>query len=207
MELWKALEEAGMNTKEARKVKDIFKGNLLIDGTRGEVHIGEIIEMVMDMFEDVMKFGPIAKEPCVRLKVTLTDTKLHEDAIHRGPAQVYPAVREGIRGSFRTGSPLLFEPLQILQFEAPADFMGEISKLISNKRGQLLDMKQEGMHITVKSKLPVAEMFGLSNELRSATNGRGNFYMVDQSFEKVPHELQGEYIKEIRERKGLKLED
>ncbi len=207
MELWKALEEAGMDTKKARKVKDVFKGNILIDGTRGEVHIGEVIEMVMDMFEDVMSFGPIAKEPCIKLKVTLTDTKLHEDAIHRGPAQVYPAVREGIRGSFRTGAPLLFEPLQTLQFEAPADFMGEISKLISNKRGQLLDMKQEGVHITVKGKLPVAEMFGLSNEIRSATNGRGNFYLVDQSFEKLPHELQEKYIKKIRERKGLKIEE
>ncbi len=207
MELWKALEEVGMDSKEARKVKEIFKGNILVDGTRGEVHIGEVIEMVMDMFEDVMNFGPIAKEPCIKLKVTLTDTKLHEDAIHRGPAQVYPAVREGIRGSFRTGTPLLFEPLQILQFEAPADFMGELSKLISNKRGQLLDMQQEGVHITVKGKLPVAEMFGLSNELRSATNGRGNFYVVDQSFEKVPHELQEKYIREIRERKGLKLEE
>ena len=207
MDLWKALEEAGMASKEARKVKEIFKGNILVDGTRGEVHIGEVIEMVMDMFEDVMNFGPIAKEPCIKLKVTLTDTKLHEDAIHRGPAQVYPAVREGIRESFRTGTPLLFEPLQILQFEAPADFMGEISKLISNKRGQLLDMQQEGVHITVKGKLPVAEMFGLSNELRSATNGRGNFYVVDQSFEKVPHELQERYIREIRERKGLKLEE
>ncbi len=206
-ELWEVLEKAGMDTKEARKVRDISNGNILVDGTRGEVHIGEVIEMVMDMFEDVMKFGPIAKEPCIRLKVTLTDTKLHEDAIHRGPAQVYPAVREGIRTSFKTGGPLLFEPMQTLQFEAPDEFMGEISKVISNKRGQLLDMKQEGKHITVKGKLPVAEMFGLSNELRSATGGRGNFYVVDQSFEKVPHELQVKYIKQIRDRKGLKLEE
>ena len=207
MEFWKALEEYGMDSKEARKVREIFNGNMLVDGTRGEVHINEVIEMVMDTFEDVMKFGPIAKEPCTKLKVTLADTKLHEDAIHRGPAQVYPAVREGIRGSFYTGTGLLFEPMQILQFEAPEEFMGDISKLISNKRGQLLDMQQEGTHITVKSKLPVAEMFGLSNELRSATGGRGTFAVVDQSFEKLPHELQEKYIREIRQRKGLKLDE
>ena len=207
MDLWKALEEVGMNSKESRKVRDIYKGNMLVDGTRGEVHIGEVIEMVMDMFENVMDFGPIAKEPCTKLKVTLTDTKLHEDAIHRGPAQVYPAVREGIRESMRTGAPMLFEPLQTLQFDAPEEYMGEISKLISNKRGQLLDMQQEGIHITVKGKLPVAEMFGLSNELRSATGGRGNFYVIDQSFEKLPYELQEKYIREIKQRKGLKLEE
>jgi elongation factor 2 len=87
--------DTGMPTKEADKVKEIFKGNILVDGTRGIVHIGEIIEMIFDMFEDIMKAGPLAREPGIKMKVTLTDCKLHEDAIHRGPAQVYPAVREG----------------------------------------------------------------------------------------------------------------
>ncbi len=99
LDLRDKLVSAGMDSKEALKVKDIYKGNLLLDGTRGEVHIGEIIEMVLDMFEDVMRQGPIAREPCINLMVTLTDTKLHEDAIHRGPAQLYPAVRDGIRGA------------------------------------------------------------------------------------------------------------
>ena len=67
-----------------------------MDETRGEVHIGEVIEMVMDAFEMVMDKGPLAREPCMKMKVILTDIKLHEDAIHRGPAQVYPAVREAI---------------------------------------------------------------------------------------------------------------
>ena len=53
-ELWQSLEEAGMDSKESRKVRDVYNGNMLIDGTRGIVHIGEVIEMVSDMFEDVM---------------------------------------------------------------------------------------------------------------------------------------------------------
>ncbi len=201
--LWLALEEAGMDMKESRKVRDIYKGNLLIDATRGEIHIGEIIEMIMDMFEDVMGAGPLAKEPSVKVKVTLSDTKLHEDAIHRGPAQVYPAVREGIRGSMMTAGPLLYEPLQILQMEAPIEYMGELSKLVSNKRGQLLDMQQEGNSVIVKAKIPVAEMFGMSNELRSATEGRGVMYVVDQLFEKLPNELQEKVRNAIVQRKGL----
>lgn len=202
---WEVLEKYGMDNKQARNVRDVFNGNILVDGTRGIVHIGEVIEMVMDMFEDVMSKGPIAQEPCINVKVTLTDTKLHEDAIHRGPAQVYPAVRDGIRDSMRMSNPLIFEPVQTLQFEAPAEYMGEISKLISNKRGQLLDMKQEGVHVTVKGKLPVGEMFGLTSELRSATGGRGNFYLVDQAFERLPDELQQKITRQIRERKGLNV--
>ena len=75
--------------------------------------------------------------------------------------------------------------------------------MIQNKRGQLLDIIQEEEHITIKSKMPVAEMFGLSSELRSATEGRGAFFVVDQIFEKLPEELQLKVIKQIRERKGL----
>jgi len=125
------------------------------------------------------------------------DVKLHEDAIHRGPAQLYPAVREGIRGAIMTAKPLVYEPLQTLQLDSPAEYMGEISKLISNKRGQLLDMKQEGELISVKGKLPVGEMFGMTSDLRSATGGRGNHFLVDQSFEKLPNELQEKIIKQI----------
>ncbi|MBW3000053.1 elongation factor EF-2 [Candidatus Woesearchaeota archaeon] len=195
--------ECGMDTKEATNVKDIYKGNIFVDGTRGIVHISEILEMVLDMFEDVMSAGPLAREPCVNVKVTMTDCKLHEDAIHRGPAQMYPAVREGIREAMRNARPLIFEPLQVMQFEAPEEFMGEISKLVANKRGQLLDMKQESGLVVAKAKMPVAEMFGLSNDLRSATAGRGNSSLIDQSFEKLPEEMQQKIVTQIRQRKGL----
>lgn len=207
MEVWKKLEDAGMDSKVSRKVVDVFNGNILIDGTRGEVHIGEVIDMVADAFEDVMTYGPIAREPSTKVKVILEDIKLHEDAIHRGPAQVLPAVRDGVRAAMIGASPMLFEPLQELQMDAPATYMGEISKLVQNRRGQLIDMQQEGALVSVKAKLPVAEMFGLTGDLRSATEGRGNFYVVDQSFEKLPFELQEKIGTQIRQRKGLKVLD
>ncbi|MGM5484257.1 MAG: elongation factor EF-2 [Nanobdellota archaeon] len=207
LELRDKLVSLGMDTKEADKVKDIHNGNIFVEKTRGEVHIGEIIEMVLDMFEDVMNSAPLAGEPGLGMKVSLVDTKLHEDAIHRGPAQLYPAVREGIRGAIKQAKPKLLEPVQTLRFEAPEEHMGEISKLISNKRGQLLDMQQEGKLTVVRGKLPVAEMFGLTSELRSATGGRGSSSLVDQIFEKLPEELQEKVISRIRNRKGMKQED
>ena len=176
---------------------------MLVDATRGIVHIGEVIEMVMDGFEQVMREGPLAREPCMKVKVVLNDMKLHEDAIHRGPAQVLPAIRDAIKEAMRDAGTSMFEPLQVLQIESPAEYMGAISKLIQNKRGALLDMTQEGEHITITAKLPVAEMFGLTSELRSATGGRGNFYVSDQLFEKVPMQMQEDLVKKIRQRKGL----
>ncbi len=203
--LWEKLEDAGMDSKISRRVKDVYRGNMLIEMTRGIVHIGEVMEMVLDAFEDVMRNGPQAREPCIKVKVILTDMKLHEDAIHRGPAQVLPAVRDGIREAMLLANPVIYEPLQILQIEAPVDYMGAISKLVQNRRGQLLDMQQEETKLVVKAKLPVAEMFGITSDLRSATEGRANYYVVDQLFEKMPYELQEKALNTIRTRKGLKI--
>jgi len=193
----------GMDTKEAKRVRELYKGNMLIDDTRGIVYIGEVIEMIMDAVEQVIDAGPLAREPCSNLLIRIKDLKLHEDAIHRGPAQVYPAVREAIKSSMDGASSYILEPVQIIQIESPAEFLGDLSALVQNKRGQLLNVDQEGEHITVKAKMPVAEMFGLASDIRSATSGRGSQFLVDQMFEKLPNSLQPKIIKQIRDRKGL----
>jgi len=202
-EIWKKLNELGISNDEARQYIDIYKECVIINKIKGEVHIGEVIELVMDGIEQVINAGTLAREPCTKLKINLTDMKLHEDAIHRGPAQVYPAVRDSIRASIATAGPCLYEPVQTLLVEGPLEFMGELTKLVQSKRGQILDIEQGAGHVTVKVKLPVAEMIGLASQLRSATEGRGTFSMIDQTFEKVPMSIQGEVIAKIRQRKGL----
>ncbi|HLC78142.1 MAG TPA: elongation factor EF-2 [Candidatus Nanoarchaeia archaeon] len=201
--LWKKLVELGWEMKEARKVVEVYKGNMVVDDTKGIVHIGEVLELVLDGIDQVLDTGPLAREPCYNLLVRIKDMKLHEDSIHRGPAQVMPAIREAVREAMADGGALILEPLQVLLLESVADHMGTISKLVASKRGQLLDMQQEGNYISVKAKLPVGEMIGLSADLRSATEGRGTFYVVEQSFEKLPYELQSKIIQQIRQRKGL----
>ncbi|MBI4149364.1 elongation factor EF-2 [Candidatus Woesearchaeota archaeon] len=203
VELRDKLIDAGMERKEADQVKDIFKGNMFIDATRGQVYAQEVMELVLDMFEDVMNKGPLAREPCIKLKVRLTDMSLHEDAIHRGPAQVYPAIRDGIRGAMMLAGPVLFEPLQVLLLEAPIDHMGGLSKLVASKRGQLLEMSHEAHEVVIKAKIPVMELIGWSSDLRSETEGRGVSSLYDQMFERMPIELQQKVIAQIRSRKGL----
>jgi len=193
----------GWRSDEIRDVREIYKGNVLMDETRGEVHIGEVIEMVMEAFEMVIDRGPLAREPCMKMKVCLTDIKLHEDAIHRGPAQVYPAVREAITEAMKNAGAILLEPLQIHMIEVPESFMGAATKLVGSKRGQMLDMNQELGSVELKTKIPVAEMLGWSSDLRSATEGRGVSSLVDQLFEKIPASLQADVIRKIRNRKGL----
>ncbi len=201
--LWKKLNECGISNEEARQYICIYKDCVFLNKIKGEVNIGEVIELVLDAFEQVVDAGPIAREPCTKLKVSLVDIKLHEDAIHRGPAQVYPAVRDSMRAAMSTAKPILFEPVQTMLFEGPIQFMGEMTKLIQGKRGQLVDVTQNAIDCIIKARLPVAEMIGLASELRSATEGRGSFSMVDQNFEKVPGNIQDNIVRKIRTRKGL----
>ena len=202
-EAYLKLEKAGIAVKEAKRIRDIYNENILIDDTKGIVAIGEVQELINEGFEQVMREGPLAREPCVKIKVIVLDCKLHEDAIHRGPAQVLPAVREAIKQAMVDAKAVLYEPYQVILIECPSDFMGEINKLVSNKRGQLLDIEHKGAQIFVKSRLPVAEMIGLASDLRSATEGRGTYYLIDQEFDKVPSDLQEKTMKKIRTRKGL----
>jgi len=202
-EITDVLSKLGWSGDEIKSIKDIYHGNMLLEETRGEVHLGEVIEMIMDAFEFVMDAGPLAREPCMKMKVSLADVKLHEDAIHRGPAQVYPAVREAIKEAMKKANSSLFEPIQVHLIEVPDKFLGGMTKLIGSKRGQLINVSQEGTNASITAKLPVAEMLGWSSDLRSATEGRGVSSLKDQIFEKVPTSIQTEVIRRIRERKGL----
>lgn len=193
----------GWDNDTALAVRDIYNDSMLLDVTRGNIQLSECFELVAEAFRQVMDEGPLAREPSFGVKVTLVDAKLHEDAIHRGPAQMYPAVREGIKTAMMNASPVMFEPVQTHVIEAPVENTGEITKLVMNKRGAVLEMNQEGTLTVVRAKLPVGEMLGWSSDLRSATGGRGSSALADQTFEKVPNEMQDKIIMSIRKRKNL----
>jgi len=202
--LWKKLTELGIAYEEAKQYKQIYKDCVLLDKTKGQVHIGEVIELIMDAVEQVVDFGPMAREPCMKMKICLVDMKLHEDAIHRGPSQVYPAVRDAIRNAMQSGGMALFEPLQVIQVETPERYMGEVTKIINSKRGQIINVDQQGERLSMRVKMPVAEMFGLTGDLRGVSEGRSSFFIVDQLFAKVPIEVQNKVIPLIKQRKGIR---
>jgi len=202
-DVWKKLNELGIDNDEARQYQEIYKGNVFEERTRGLVLLPEVIESIIDGWKLVIDGGPLAKEPVMKTKIILEDAKLHVDHMHRGPAQIYPAVREGMFIAMKKGGASIFEPVQTHMIEAPVDFMGAVTTLVGGKRGVLLDVQQEGNDTVIKAKIPVAEMIGWSNDLRSSTEGRGVSSLMDQDFQKLPTDLQAEVIRKIRQRKGL----
>ncbi len=200
------LIKAGMPKEQARRIVYIHNGNVLIDATRGVIHLGEVMESIINGFKEVMDKGPLAFEKGLGVKVLLVDAKLHEDAIHRGPAQIIPATRDAIKQAMLDGGAHLLEPVQTIRIDSPLEYMGAITSLVQSRRGKVLDIEQEGEHIAVIADLPVANMFGFTNDLRSATNGMAFWSLVDSRFEPLPKELQAQTILAIRKRKGMKEE-
>ena len=81
---------------------------MFIDMTKGIQYLNETMELVLDGWREALRGGPLADELVQNLKVRLVDVKLHEDAIHRGPAQVIPAVRSAVKaGILMAGDSLL----------------------------------------------------------------------------------------------------
>lgn len=202
-EIWNKLKELGLSNDEAREYREIYKGNVFEDRTRGLVLLPEVIDSIMDGWKLVVDGGPLAKEPLMKTKIVLHDAKLHVDHMHRGPAQIYPAVRQGMFDSMTKGGASILEPIQTHRIEVPVEFMGSVTQLVGSKRGVLVNVEQEGSDTVITAKIPVAEMIGWSNDLRSATEGRGVSSLMDQEFQRLPRELQIEVIRKIRNRKGL----
>ena len=205
-ELVSKFQEVGLSKEEARKVWDVNKRSLFINMTRGIQYLDEIKELLMDGFESTLDDGPIAREKVMGIKVLLKDAKIHEDAVHRGPAQVLPAIRKAVYGAIMMANPTLLEPMQKVFINTPQDYMGAATREIQNRRGQIIDMSQEGDMATVQSKVPVAEMFGFAGDIRSAAEGRCLWSTESAGFERLPGELQKTIIREIRQRKGLSPE-
>jgi elongation factor 2 len=200
------LQDLGMDKDQAKGVTSFVGTNVLLDMTKGIQYLHETMELIKEAFEEAMNRGPLANEKCMAMKVMLVDAKLHEDSIHRGPAQVIPAARSAIYGAMCQGSRVLYEPITKVFINVPQDMMGNAIREIQQRRGVIEDMKQEGDMAVVEGKCPIAEMFGFAASVRSATSGRALWSTENSGFEPMPRDVQEKIVYQIRQRKGLKPE-
>ncbi len=202
-ETGKILEKFGLPSEEAKRVWDIKNNCLFIDQTKGVQYLHEAKELICQAFEEAMDCGPLAQEKVTKIKVKLIDTVLHEDAVHRGPAQVIPAVKRAIYAAMLLADCVLMEPKQRVFISAPIEYMGNITRIIQSKRGKIINMNQTEDGIEVECVIPVSEMFTFADEIRSETQGRALWSVEYAGYELLPRELQDSTVKQIRERKGL----
>ena len=197
-------DKAGWDYDEARRIWAIDEGiNIFVDKTTGVQHLREVKDTILAAFRLATKEGPLAAEPVRGIKVILHDAVIHEDPVHRGPGQIYPAVRNAIWAGMLDGRPTLLEPLQKLDIRTPMEYISAIASVISKKRGRILEVLSQGMQARVIAEVPVSESFDLAAELRSATAGRAFWGVEFSRWAPVPDSMLPELIRKIRERKGL----
>jgi elongation factor 2 len=199
------LRTFGWVTDDARNVLSIEGTNVLVNRIKGKQYVEEILDHVKSGFREAVHESVLAKEPAFGLKVNLEDISVHEDPVHRGPAQILPMTWRPIWGCFLMCNPRLLEPILSFECKVPNDFVSPVITIVQKRRGKLLDMINEEDMMIVKAEIPVAESFGISDELRSSTQGRAFWATQFSRWAPVPDSMQMEIISKIRTRRGLSL--
>ncbi|MCK5152337.1 MAG: elongation factor EF-2, partial [Candidatus Thorarchaeota archaeon] len=196
-------DEAGWDAKRARKILDIYESSMLVDGMSGVQRFDRIWPYVHSIWREFVEQGPIAREPVMGVKVTITDATIHNDPAHTGYNEVATMTSAGLNMSFLTADPAIYEPILNVDIKTPPDTQGGIIKVLTGHRGQILTIEAEEDTVTIKGVLPTAETIGIADEFRSAAAGRSFFGYQFRGFEQLPGSLQEERILEIRARKGM----
>jgi len=197
-------EKVGWSTRESRRIVAVDKNvNILTNATTGIQHLREVIEHISGGFHWGLESGPYAGEAVMGVHVVIEDVQLHEDPVHRGPAQMMPTVRGALYAALLSAEPTLLEPIYKMQVRIPPEELGNVTGLISRKRGSVHNVEQSGPAVTVTGMLPVSETLGLSQEMRAATSGSAFWQSTFDHWAPVPTSLLVETLQKVRTRKGL----
>lgn len=200
----KILREKGWATDESKGVWALDETcNILVEVTKGAQYVQEARDTIISGYRWGVKEGPLAYEQMRGLKAKITDVSLHEDPVHRGPAQIMPMMRRAFFAAFLSAQPTLLEPIQRMTAKIPPDLLGEVTSVISQKRGKVVSVDQKGHLMYVVGELPTAETFDLSETLRGATAGRAFWGLEFARWAPVPASMLTQVIQDIRKRKGL----
>jgi len=177
--------------------------NMLINQTKGSKYFTESKEPIISGFRSACKAGPLCGEPLRDVKATLAGIQLHENKAYRDSTEIKKGVQRAIFGSFLTAKPVLLEPIYKIGISVSTRWLGECLNIIIRKRGKIIASKQEGTLAMISGYIPVAETFGLSAEMRSATSGRAFWQSTFDHWGIAPEDVATRVIEEKRQRRGL----
>ena len=161
------------------------KGFEFVDAIKGGVVPREFIPAVRKGLEETLPNGVLAGFPVVDVKVTLFDGSYHEVDSNENAFKMAASI--GFKDGMRKASPVLLEPMMAVEVETPEDFMGNVMGDLSSRRGMIQGMDDLAPGIkAIKAEVPLAEMFGYSTALRSATQGRATYTMEFKHYAEAP---------------------
>ncbi len=162
----------------------------------------EFIPAVQKGVIKAMVSGPFAGYPVVDMKVTVFDGSSHD--VDSSEFAFIEAARVCFRKLFLAGSPELLEPVMSVEVTTPEEYMGAVTGSVCSRRGRIECMEELHGQKVIRSMVPLSEMFGYSNDLRTMTSGRGNFSMHFERYEAVPFSISEEIVAKRREQNKVR---
>jgi elongation factor G len=148
-------------------------------------------------FKEGVKKGALIGFPVVGVRVTINDGLSH--AVDSSEQAFKTAALMGFREAYVKAKPTILEPIMKVEIEAPVEFQGSVVGQVNQRRGVILETVSDE-NVTVTAEVPLNAMFGYSTDLRSATQGKGQFTMEFAKYAQVPRQEQDEMIKAYREK-------
>ena len=156
----------------------------------------EYIPSVEKGFRMSLAKGPVAGYEVMGVKMILLDGSYHD--VDSSTMAFEICARDCFRETFRKADPVLLEPIMKVEVEVPTEFQGPVSGTISSKRGVILGTESGNGFSVLNAEVPLSEMFGYSNDLRSMTQGKGSFSMEFLKYQKLPSRYQEEIVKKAQ---------
>jgi elongation factor G len=150
-------------------------------------------------FKEELTKGQLIEAPVVGVRCVVTDGAFHP--VDSSEMAFRTCAKAAIREFYSNAKPVILEPIMTVEVSAPDEFQGAVTGGLNQRRGVILNSETNEGYVTVECLVPFAEMFGYASNLRSATQGKGEFSMEFAKYEPVPRQVQTEMVEKFREQK------
>ena len=170
------------------------KGFEFVDAVVGGTVPREFIKPTNEGLVDALDNGMIAGYPVIDVKATLFDGSYHD--VDSSEMAFKIAASMALKEAAKKCKPVLLEPIMFVEVTAPSEYLGSVMGDVSSRRGQITEQEERGNAVIVRAMIPLSEMFGYVTDLRSFTQGRGNYSMKFDHYSEVPKSISEKIIKE-----------
>lgn len=151
-------------------------------------------------FQEQLKKGMLIGAPVVRVRCVVSDGSHHP--VDSSEMAFRVAAMAAIREAYMAAGPTILEPIMKVEVQAPEEFQGSVIGQLNQRRGVILDTATNEGYVVASANVPFAEMFGYSTDLRSITQGKGEFTMEFAKYEPAPRNVQEELIKKYQKERA-----
>jgi len=163
------------------------KGFTFVNAIVGGVVPKEYIKPVENGIREALEKGIIAGYPMIDVKATLYDGSYHE--VDSSEMAFKIAGSLGVKAAVHKAAPIILEPIMLVEVTTSDEYYGDVIGDLNRRRGTILGMENRGATAVVRSNVPLAEMFGYVNDLRSMTSGRASYSMEFAHYDPVPRNV------------------